>query len=140
MPYTDESLRGPMMAGSLIRRRAEAGVIGFGPRARALVGWLAVEKAGNCGAIPRVVDARLPNALHKVPPYVDLPTAGAFAKMVWPLPRLSMAGDVQHIGLPFAQLDLIDSFYKFIFDNVASFYCINFRVRAGDYGINSTLR
>ena len=80
VPFTDEALRDESAMRGLIEKLYEAGVLGFRRKARAMVGLFTVAKAGKENQLRLVVDARVANALHRSPPYADLPTGGALGR------------------------------------------------------------
>ena len=128
-PYSDPALRSPRTMATLVRRLFDAGVLGFRRRARSFVGLFTVAKPGK-DELRLVVDARAANALHRDPPHSDLPTAGAFSSLDWSLSRLCASGAAVPLNITIAQLYLVDSFYQFAFEEVASFFCLDHRVTA----------
>ncbi len=112
-----------------------AGVLGFRKRARSKVGVFTVVKTD--GSLRLVVDCRLPNALHKPPPYTDLATAGAFANLKFSDEALGIGGgsSTPPLRITVSELDLVDSFYQFSFEEVGSFFCLDHRVRASQFSV-----
>ena len=134
-PFTGARLRNLKDMKKMIGKLHDAGVLGFRRRACSFVGLFTVAKPGKPGQLRLVVDARAANVLHRPPPHADLPTAGAFSNLDWCDETLGREGPLKTLGISVSQLDLTDAFYQFSFEGVGSFFCIEHRVQAREFGV-----
>ena len=135
-PYLDPALRNPKTMRNLVKKLFEAGVITFRRKCRCKVGLFFVVKKD--GMLRMVVDCRLANMLHHLPPYADLATASALSQMDFSDSFLNSQVFAE-LGTPlelhFSSLDLTDGFYQFEFEEASSFFCLDHLVQACDFGV-----
>ena len=91
-----------------------------------------------------MVDCRLPNALHREPPFSDLATAGAFSNLDLSNASLGACDDSSGhpqspcgapLNISISEIDFVDSFYQFAFE-VASFFCLDHPLQAKELSIS----
>ena len=137
-PYVDPALRNPKTMNGLVKKLFEAGVVTFRRKCRCKVGLFFVVKKD--GMLRMVVDCRLANQLHHLPPYADLATASALSQLDFSDTFLNSEA-FKELGKPldihFSSLDLTDGFYQFEFEEASSFFCLDHLVQAGDFGVTS---
>ena len=142
--YTDPLLKNPKKMRELVLLLHRAGVLGFRRKARAKVGVFTVTKS-KAGQLRLVVDCRLPNALHREPPFSDLATAGAFSNLDLSDAGLGACDDPSGhpqspcgvpLNISISEIDLVDSFYQFAFEEVASFFCLDHPLQAKELSIS----
>ena len=136
VPYVDPQLANdPAKFKELIGKLDAAGLIAYTVEAFSFVGVFAVlKKAGPWQRL--VIDARVPNLLHRRAPYAPLAAPSALANVdLSHLRDDGVESDVCGCGA-----DLTDGFYQFVFDAVAPWFCFDVRGTAGSFGTKRVLR
>ena len=131
VPYSDPALtESPALMLRLIRLLHSNGLISFRRRARSFVGAFAVHKKG--GEWQRlVIDARVPNSLHRRAPYAPLATACAISNL--DLSDFALGDDAASCDPHGSSIDFRDGFYQFRFEAVCGWFAFNLRVPASDF-------
>ena len=144
-PYWDPSVRrDPRRMRRLVSVLADANLLGFRRKAKAFVGLFFIHKKD--GNQRMVVDyARVANMCHREPPRSDLAMPSALASLDLSDEWLSANGceeepplDPAAIEVCGASVDLTDGFNQFWVPSVADWFCLDYQVRAGDFGVTST--
>ena len=133
VPYSDPALtESPALMLRLIRLLHSNGLISFRQRARSFVGAFAVHKKG--GEWQRlVIDARVPNSLHRRAPYAPLATACAISNL--DLSDFALGDDAASCDPHGSSIDFRDGFYQFRFEAVCSWFAFDLRVPASDFSL-----
>ena len=129
-PYWDPTLRrDARQRVELFHKLADLKFFCFRKQARAFAGLFFVKKKD--GMIRLIVDALQPNAR---PP---TSTTHITQELALPTPWI---GHISEVFLCGAGSDVRDGFYQFSNHRLADYFALQFKVRAGDYGVTKSLR
>ena len=144
-PYWDETLRKSKTARhDLYRKLIDKSLLGFRRRIRSRVGLFFVWKANKKG-IRMIVDARMPNACHKLPPKTKLGGAAALCELDAfvdeddvPMMQSGYGGPVELPCSLFGNTgDVSDAFYQFSVESLADWFGLDDPVAAKEFGLQT---
>ncbi|CAK0822647.1 unnamed protein product, partial [Prorocentrum cordatum] len=142
-PYWGPHLRQDRAARlDLYRKLYSKGLLGFRTRIKAQVGIFFVWKSSRRG-IRLIVDARMPNGHHRLPPKTRLGGASALAQLDGWLDQDELASLAQGCG-PIAEIpnlsvcvgDVEDAFYQFSVESMAEWFGLDDPVRCSEFGLS----
>lgn len=132
VPYTDPVLKAsPGEMEKLLRSLHTAGLLMFRTHASSFVGLFNVAKKGG-EWLRLVIDARATNSLHRRPPFAPLATASAIGSVE--IDPDMLPPDAVPCG---CGIDLRDGFYQLSLTELAHYFAIDHRVRAGDFNLKT---
>ena len=146
-PYWDPTLRYNRKARLDLHRMLHArGLLGFRTRIKAKVGIFFVWKSSRRGIRP-IVDARMADAHHRLPPKTRLGGAGALAQLDGWLDPDELASLGQGCG-PIAEVPALsvqvgvveDAFYQFSVESMAEWFGLDDPVRCSELGLPRGVR
>ena len=139
-PYWDPTLRrDPRQRAELFHKLADSKTLSFRARARAFAGLFFVKKKD--GMIRLIVDARQANRYHTRPPHTSQGSSSALCSIDLSdecLLQTSGIGHISEIHLCGAGSDVRDGFYQFSNYRLEDFFALQFKVRAGNFGVTET--
>ncbi|CAK0903559.1 unnamed protein product, partial [Prorocentrum cordatum] len=142
-PYWDPHLRQDRAARlDLYHKLYSKGLLGFQTRVKAKVGIFFVWKSSRRG-IRLIVDARMPNGHHRLPPKTRLGGASALSRLDGWLDQDELASLAQGCG-PIAEIpnlsvcvgDVEDAFYQFSVESMAEWFGLDDPVRCSEFGLS----
>ena len=120
----------------LLRRMAALNLAGFRRKAKAKVGLFFVKKKDD--NIRLIIDGRQANRCHRPPPKTRLGSVSATCELDLSdqgLLDCGGFGEVAEVNVQDSDLDVDDCFYQFLVEELGSWFAMDHRVRASEWGI-----
>ena len=120
----------------LFHKLADSKILSFRAQARAFAGLFFVKK--KYGMIRLIVDAPQANRYHTRPPHTSFGSSSALSSIDLSdecLLQTSGIGHTSEIHVCGAGSDVRDGFFQFSNYRLADYFALQFKVRAGDFGV-----